>query len=116
MLYAWRAPARNGLELAEGQHVGIGPMSCAGIFFLVSRARELIPRALRESRRGGPDVPDIVGDAPHIGVTLELAGFVEGRGAGREAQNDGPSGLSDCFGEHANVRAFVRMAGDAVNL
>ena len=62
----------------------------------------------------GPEVPQVVGDAPELGVADDIVGVGEWRGAGGEAEHDGTAALIEGVADHVD---FVRLIGpgDAVD-
>src|SRR5208282_6227168 len=78
-------------------------------------AGNLICYALREVLVAVPDIPNVIGDAPHLGVAAEFEGFIDRSGAGGEAEDDGPRNFAKREADHANFVRLVRMTGNAID-
>ena len=64
-----------------------------------------------------PVVPEVVRDAPHVGIRLQVLGFRQRRGTGAEAQHDLPSASAAGFGDQLDLPAAAGiLPGDVVAL
>src|SRR5713226_4548201 len=79
-------------------------------------AARLISQTLRVGNGAVPEVPHVVGDAPHVGVLPHLVNFVERGSSRRKTQHDGATGLAQSRAQHADLFSFIWTAGDAVDL
>ena len=84
---------------------------CEAVELALERLRE---RLIRFARR--PDVPEVVGDAPHVRERRDLGCVRRIRRAGRKAEDDVPARFVDSPPNLANLAHLVRMVGDAVHL
>ncbi len=114
------APARMRSEGADGQHVGIGPVTVARLPDPVGQVVEDVPDAHGESVFGlsvreRPAVPDVVGDAPHLCVLTDFGGVGRLCRARRQAQDDRATGPGDRVGDLADLSGFVGMVRDAID-
>ena len=109
-------PAGCWPKIADGEHVGIGPVSWLGILRPLRNARKLVSKALRIVHRTMPEIPDIVRDTPHLRVFPHFGNLVEGRRSRRQAENNRTASLAQRGTQHANVIRLIGTATDAVCL
>ena len=97
-------------QRAHGQHIRVGPVTGAGMDAPLLRPLE---HALQQL----PVIPEVVGDAPHVGVTLQMLGLLQRRGARGQGQHDVPPALAAGLGDQLNLPLAVGIfPGDVVAL
>src|SRR4030095_2395453 len=108
------SPARSRTKVTQRQHVGIGPVPRLGERRPLGNSRKLIAQSLGIVDIAVPEVPDVVGNAPHLRILSHLLRLLDRSGARTETLKDGPSRLSKGLTQHANVVTFVRTAANAI--
>ena len=103
-------------DAAQRQHVAVRPAAGTDVALPDLAAGEHIFQQ-------GPVVPEIVGDAPHIGVLTQVPRFFHGRGAGRKTQHDrasaavdGPADHLDLMGRRVSAGFGLASIGNIVHL
>src|SRR5579859_5377338 len=105
---------------AERQHVGIRPASIAALPDPRLQPFKNIPHAHGEIVLFGwlvhetPAIPDVVGDAPHLGIPADLGAMRRLGWTGREAEYDRPACLVDGCRDLADLTRLVGMIGNAI--
>ena len=95
---------------AEGQHVRVRPVTG-------SRVDAPFFRPLEHRLQQAPFVPEVVRDAPHVGIRLQVLRFGKRGGAGAEAEHDVPAAGAAGFGDQLDFPAAVGIfPGDVVAL
>src|ERR1700678_2708604 len=104
-------PGRGG-KGADGKHIFVWPGAWPYVAAPVNEAAEGLegahgkfPLALLRNVR--PDIPMVVGDAPHLGVLGNFGGVIQGRRARRKTEHDGAACLLDSRGDLANFTGLV---------
>ena len=91
-------------DAAQRQHVAVRPAAGTDVALPDLAAGEHIFQQ-------GPVVPEIVGDAPHIGVLTQVPCLFHRRRAGRKAQHDGPPAAVDGPADHLDIMRRRVAAG-----
>src|SRR5579863_328452 len=107
---SWRRP-----QMSEWEHVGIRPVSGFAFARPCGSVLELVAKSFGIWAVIVPDVPNVVGDPPHLRVLPHLVELLHRRRARRKAKHDGSASLVQRLPDHANVVALIRMAADAIH-
>lgn len=89
-----------GADVAERDHVGIGEMAGTAVRGPGVEACELFVE-------GGPIIPEVVADSPHIGVGGDVRTLGDGGGAGGGGEDDGATGAVDGFADRFDFGCVV---------
>ncbi len=96
------------LDDAEREHVGVRPGALDAVGFPAVQAPE-------HAAEGFPAVPEVVGDAPHIGVFVGVRAVLDRGVAGGEAEDDRAAALVDGLADAFDLGGGV-WAGQVVDL
>jgi hypothetical protein len=61
-----------------------------------------------------PNVPNVVGNPPHLRILAHFFELLDRSGTGRKTQHDWPSRFLECVANHAYLFSAIRVAADAV--
>ena len=89
-------------QRADGQHVRIRPMPRRGVY-------TPLLRPLKHPLEQPPFVPEVVRDAPHVRVFLQMLRLLQRRGAGRQRQHNVPSAGAAGVGNDLDFPLAVRI-------
>ena len=91
-------------DTAQRQHVAVRPAAGADMTLPDLAAGKHVFQQ-------GPVIPEIVGDAPHVGVLAQVPCLFHRRGAGRKAQHDRASAAVDGPADHFDLMRRRISAG-----
>src|SRR6202044_3638282 len=95
------APARRRPQMPKQEHVGIGPVSRLGFARPFVNVFKLVVEAFGIRAIVMPDIPDVVGDSPHLRVLPHLIQLFHWRGPGGKAEHNGSPGFVESLADHA---------------
>ena len=102
-------------QLADRQHVRVRPVAGLGILGPLCGVFELILYADGEARIADPNVPDVVGHAPHLGETGHFCVTLHGGRPWRQAQHNVATAVLNRQLDLPNFADLVGMVRNAVH-
>src|SRR5260370_31233428 len=113
--HARLAPAWVRPQISEGKHVGVGPMSRFASARPLGNVSKLVTEPFGIIGIVVPDVPNIVGNSPHLRILPHFIQPLDRRRPRGKAEYDGSPGLVQGLPDHANIIALIWMAADAIH-
>ena len=109
-------PSRSWPQISERQHIGIRPVSRLRLPCPLRDVGKLISQTLRIIYGAVPQIPDVVRDAPHLGIFAHLFDLLQGCRPRRQTERNRPAGFGEGCAQHSNFIGFVGTAADAIHL